>query len=75
MRAHLLVAATLAAFLPAGPAAAQDKSAELAERYEKKLQKDFCSKAEWQSELAQAMKKAADGKKLIFGYFTRSYSP
>ena len=40
-----------------------------------KLKRDFATKITWQGTLKSAMAEASKGKKLIFGYFTRSYSP
>ena len=45
------------------------------EKYAAKLKKEFATKIAWQGTLDGAMKEASKGKKLIFGYFTRSYSP
>ena len=45
------------------------------EKYAAKLKKDFATKITWQGTLKSAMAEASKGKKLIFGYFTRSYSP
>lgn len=45
------------------------------EKYQEKLKKEFVSKAAWVQTLTEARAKAAEEKKLIFGYFTRSYAP
>ena len=45
------------------------------EKYKKKLEKEFVSRVEWVQSLDKAKEAAAKGSKLIFGYFTRSYSP
>lgn len=45
------------------------------EKYKKKLEKEFTSKVPWVQSLTEARAKAAEEKKIIFGYFTRSYSP
>ena len=45
------------------------------EKYAAKLKKEFATKITWQGTLKGATAEAAKGKKLIFGYFTRSYSP
>ena len=64
--------AALAALLLALPAVAQD---DLVAKYEKKMAKEFVKKTTWESTLADAQAKAATSNKLIFAYFTRSYSP
>ena len=54
---------------------AQDtKTADLEKRYQDKLEKEFCTKLEWQATLSEASANARGEKKLIFGYFTRSYA-
>lgn len=45
------------------------------DKYKEKLKKDFVSKIPWETSLEAAKAKAAAQKKLIFGYFTRSYAP
>ena len=45
------------------------------EKYKKKLAKDFATKVAWEKTLESAKTKAAKENKLIFAYFTRSYSP
>jgi len=45
------------------------------EKYKKKLEKEFVSKVEWVTSLEKAQEAAVAQNKLIFGYFTRSYSP
>ncbi len=46
-----------------------------ADNYRAKLQKDFAKLVKWQRSLETAQKIAKIEDKLIFGYFTRSYSP
>lgn len=53
----------------------KEKSQMDKEKYAAKLKKEFATKIAWQGTLDGAMKEASKGKKLIFGYFTRSYSP
>ena len=68
--------ALLLGLLAAAPAAtAQDKDAELREKYEKKLQKEFVGKIKWARSLDEARATAKKEGKLILGYFTRSYAP
>ncbi len=45
------------------------------EKYQQKLKKDFVSHVDWVQSLEDAQKAAKESKKLIFGYFTRSYAP
>ena len=45
------------------------------EKYAAKMKKDFATKIAWQGTLKAAMAEASKGKKLIFAYFARSYSP
>ncbi|MSR75812.1 MAG: hypothetical protein EXS14_10135 [Planctomycetes bacterium] len=44
-------------------------------KYQEKLKKDFITKAAWVMKLDEAQAKAREQKKLIIGYFTRSYAP
>ncbi len=61
----------VAGFVASAPA----QDAELREKYEKKLQKEFAQKVAWKRELDEAMKEAKAQNRLILGYFTRSYAP
>lgn len=45
------------------------------DKYKEKLEKEFVSKITWVRTLGEAQAKAAAEKKLIYGYFTRSYAP
>jgi hypothetical protein len=45
------------------------------EKLEAKLKEPFVSNAAWVLDYADAMKKAKAENKVIFAYFTRSYSP
>ena len=45
------------------------------ERLAEKLKEPFATNVPWVLDYADAMKKAKDEKKIIFAYFTRSYSP
>jgi predicted DNA-binding protein (MmcQ/YjbR family) len=53
----------------------EENAKQLQEKLEAKLKAPFLSKAAWVHDYADAMKKATAEKKLIFAYFTRSYSP
>lgn len=61
------------ALLLAFSAAASAQSLE--EKLQAKLQEPFVANAEWQTDFDAAKKKAAEEGKVIFAYFTRSYSP
>ncbi len=66
--------------IPAAKLGAMQKAkpvdqATLKKRYEAKLLKPFVQKADWVQDYDEARAAAARGKKLIFAYFTRSYSP
>jgi hypothetical protein len=66
----------LLAVAASGPAGAQEEKAEtLEQKLEAKLKEPFVSNAPWVLDLAEATKKAKEEKKLVFAYFTRSYSP
>jgi hypothetical protein len=45
------------------------------QKLEHKLKEPFLSNANWVLDYAEAMKKAKAENKVIFAYFTRSYSP
>lgn len=70
---HRLVMALLGIALMAGASLAQDQTME--QKYQEKLKKDFVGKVDWVQSLESAKAKAAEQKKLIFAYFTRSYAP
>ena len=57
----------------AASGAAQDQTFE--QKLEKKLKEPFLSNAAWVLDYTEAMKKAKEENKVIFAYFTRSYSP
>lgn len=60
----------------AAPAAAQDdQQAEFQAKYEEKLKKDFVAHGGWITDYDEARALAKKENKLIFVYFTRSYSP
>ena len=72
----LLLISMLAAVL-IGSAFSQevDKQAELQAKYEKKIAKEFISYGNWMLDYDAARAKAKAEGKLLFTYFTRSYSP
>jgi hypothetical protein len=66
LRASLLLA------LMSAPALAQTSNEE---KLAEKMAKPFISNAAWETDYAKAKERAAADGKLIFAYFTRSYSP
>ena len=68
---RVIPAARLGAMQKAKPV----DQATLKKRFAEKMKKPFVSKADWVLDWDQARAAAARGKKLIFAYFTRSYSP
>ena len=52
-----------------------DEQAELQAKYEKKVAKEFVSFGNWILDYDEARAKAKAEGKLLFTYFTRSYSP
>jgi hypothetical protein len=69
--------AGVAAFLSLASAAfaAQDSQEALARKRDQKLQAAFLKKAAWTTDYDKAREEARKSGKLIFAYFTRSYSP
>lgn len=55
--------------------AAQKSQEELKALREEKLASEFLSKASWITDYDKARAEAKKSKKVIFAYFTRSYSP
>ncbi len=74
MRRTMAIGLFLALGLTGSAWAQDDKTAELEANYQKKLQKEFATALPWQASLSEASAEAAEQKKLIFGYFTRSYA-
>lgn len=74
-----LATALLALTLLAPQAATQGRQPpsqeELQSRLEKKLEGEWLKNADWQTDFAAAKAAAKDSGKLIFAYFTRSYTP
>jgi hypothetical protein len=72
----LLATASLLAIL-AAPALSQDsgRQAKYRANYEKKLTSNFITDGGWVLDYDAARAKAKAEGKLIFAYFTRSYSP
>jgi hypothetical protein len=57
------------------PVAAQGEQAEWTERRAKKLASPFLKANQWFTDFDKACAEAKKTKKVVFGYFTRSYSP
>lgn len=74
MRTRLRVSAGVLAalLLLAAPGFAQG---DLEAKLEQKLAKDFVKNAAWVTDYDAAKAQAKESGKLIFAYFTRSYSP
>ena len=66
-----IMTSVLALAMTAGLMAQDDLQA----KYDEKLKKKFVSHIKWSKTLEDAKKLAAKEKKLIVGYFTRSYAP
>ncbi|MDP7062982.1 MAG: hypothetical protein QF489_08660 [Planctomycetota bacterium] len=58
----------------AAPAAAQDQE-QMQKNLDDKMAKEFVSNAAWVTDYDEARKIAKEQGKVIFVYFTRSYSP
>ncbi len=56
-------------------AAAASSAQSLEEKLEAKLKEPFVANAPWVLDYQEALAKAKEGKKFVFAYFTRSYSP
>lgn len=52
-----------------------ERQAELQSELEKKLAKDFVGKGGWLLDYGKACTEAAEEKKLLFVYFTRTFAP
>ena len=66
--------ALLLALAASGPAWAQEGQT-FEDKLQEKLKEPFVSNAKWVLDYEEALKTAKDEKKVIFAYFTRSYSP
>jgi len=56
-------------------AATAGSAQSLEEKLEAKLKEPFVANAPWVLDYQEALAKAKQEKKLVFAYFTRSYSP
>ena len=78
MKKLLLIPMMAAVLVGAGFSQTPEEVAEQAElqaKYEKKVAKDFVSHGNWILDYDVARAKAKEEGKLLFTYFTRSYSP
>ena len=71
----LLAAVLMAPSFSQDPAKEAAKQAELQAKYDKKVAKEFISHGAWMLDYDKARAKAKAEGKLLFTYFTRSYSP
>lgn len=53
----------------------QQSQEELIAKRDAKLEQAWLDKADWILDYEEALAKAGESGKLVFGYFTRSYSP
>ncbi len=66
----------LGALLLASPGFAQDDETKaLQDKFDAKLQEEWLRAADWTTDYDAARATAAESGKVIFAYFTRSYSP
>lgn len=70
-----LLAPAMLGLLLAAPTAAQEDVDPLQTKLEAKLAKPFVAHGNWILDYDEARKIAKEEGKLIFAYFTRSYSP
>ena len=76
LRKALLPALVLGLSLATAPAAvASGQDDGLAEKYAKKLEKEFATKIKWTSTFHEARATAKEQGNMVLGYFTRSYAP
>jgi hypothetical protein len=68
-------ALTLLLAMAASSPAQAPEGQTLEQKLEAKLKEPFVANAPWVLDYAEAMKKAKAENKIIFAYFTRSYSP
>ena len=75
MKKLLLIPITAAVLVGSSFTKVTDGQAELRAKYEQKIAKDFVSSGNWILDYDDARAKAKAEGKLLFTYFTRSYSP
>jgi hypothetical protein len=72
---RLFLTALAVAAMAAAASAQQPTQEQLVERRDAKLQSAFLGKAAWITDYDKAREESRKSNKLIFAYFTRSYSP
>mgnify|MGYP003654964456 CR=1 FL=1 len=75
MKKLLLIPMLAAVLVGSSFSQSTDEQAELRAKYEKKIAKDFVSYGNWMLDYDAARAKAKAEGKLLFTYFSRSYSP
>lgn len=73
MRSRAVLAGLLA--LSAATYAQDDHQEQMKANLDQKLAKPFAKNVAWELDYDKALEKAKASNKLIFAYFTRSYSP
>jgi hypothetical protein len=73
-RTTVLLSSLLLA-LGAASAAAQPSQEELTQRRDKKLAEKFLQNGDWHTDYEAALADAVKTGRMVFGYFSRSYSP
>ena len=74
-RLEVIALSVLLGALVSSPVVAQVDQADMKARYESKLKKSFFKQATWFTDYDKARARAKESGRLIFTYFTRSYSP
>ncbi|MBK8974515.1 MAG: hypothetical protein IPM29_01175 [Planctomycetes bacterium] len=67
--------ASLAVGLLAGPALGQGDVEDLVKKRDEKMKSEWLQQASWTTDYDAARAQAKETGKVIFAYFTRSYSP
>ncbi|MFT6362907.1 MAG: hypothetical protein ACJAZ8_001317 [Planctomycetota bacterium] len=75
MKKLLLIPIMAAVLVGSSFSQSTGEQAELRAKYEKKIAKDFVSSGHWILDYDDARAKAKAEGKLLFTYFSRSYSP
>lgn len=75
MRSPLPPVLLLTALLGLAPVARAEPDPELQQKYEAKIAKPFVAHGGWVLDYDEARARAEKEQKLLFVYFTRSYSP
>ncbi len=75
MKTSTLLSTVVAGLVAVSAAPAQSDQADLQAKYEKKISEDWVGHGGWILDFDEALAKAKKENKLVFAYFTRSYSP